>query len=314
MTSVELITPADLALMQGLAERVTGRRPDLITSGASVGELAWIFGRQVDALGSGWPRRLWFDDGVLVAFAWVFLPHRIGRTDGTVKEVTGADLIYQVDPDHQELVDAVIDWFGDVASGLERSVVPCASDEFGLERWAAHGYVTDPASLGETGGWTQLNQRDLVDLELPVLPDGFRFRTADEVGAQAAYQAHVDAWAPTTYTIQGYEGVRRTPPYRGDLHVLIEAPDSTMAASAIIWLDEANKTVEFEPVGTHPGFRRLGLGRALMLHGLHRARDAGAEHATVVCLGAPGYPKARGLYYSVGFKMFTRDAPLIKTV
>jgi hypothetical protein len=34
---------------------------------------------------------------------------------------------------------------------------------------------------------------------------------------------------------------------------------------------------------------------------------------TVACLGAPGHPQARGLYYSVGFREFTRDAPLIKT-
>jgi hypothetical protein len=34
---------------------------------------------------------------------------------------------------------------------------------------------------------------------------------------------------------------------------------------------------------------------------------------TVACLGAPGYPRAHGLYYSVGFRELTRDAPLIKT-
>ena len=51
---------------------------------------------------------------------------------------------------------------------------------------------------------------------------------------------------------EGYEGVRRTTAYREDLHVLVETPDGTMAASTIMWLDEANKTAEFEPVGTHP--------------------------------------------------------------
>ena len=86
-----------------------------------------------------------------------------------------------------------------------------------------------------------------------------------------------------------------------------------MAASTIMWLDEANKTAQFEPVGTHPGYRRLGLGRAMLLHGMHLARAAGATHMTVACLGAPGHPQARGLYYSVGFREFTRDAPLIKT-
>jgi len=42
-----------------------------------------------------------------------------------------------------------------------------------------------------------------------------------------------DARAPSPFTAEGYEGERRTPPYRGDLRVLVEAPDSTMAASTI---------------------------------------------------------------------------------
>jgi GNAT superfamily N-acetyltransferase len=82
--------------------------------------------------------------------------------------------------------------------------------------------------------------------------------------------------------------------------------------STIMWLDEANQTAEFEPVGTHPAFRRLGLGSAMLRHGMHLARDAGATHMTVACLGAPGHPQARALYYGVGFRPFTRDAPLIK--
>jgi len=172
--------------------------------------------------------------------------------------------------------------------------------------------VTDPASLGDTGSWTQMNERSLVDLEQPVLPAGYRFRTADEAGPEAAVQAHVDAWAPSTYSAEGYEGVRRTATYRGDLHVLVEAPGGIMAASAIMWLDEANHTAEFEPVGTHPGYRRRGLGTALLLHGMGLAREAGAVHMTVACLGAPGYPNARGLYYGVGFRPFSRDAPQIK--
>ena len=48
-------------------------------------------------------------------------------------------------------------------------------------------------------------------------------------------RGHVDAWAPPTYTAEGYEGVRRTATYRSDVHVLVEAPDRTMAASTIMW-------------------------------------------------------------------------------
>ncbi|MCZ4123457.1 GNAT family N-acetyltransferase [Streptomyces sp. H39-S7] len=87
-----------------------------------------------------------------------------------------------------------------------------------------------------------------------------------------------------------------------------------MAASTIMWLDEANRTVEFEPVGMHPDYRRLGLGRAMLLHGMHLARAAGPTHATVACLGAPGHPRARGLFCSVGFRELVRDAPLIRTM
>ncbi|MFC9434280.1 GNAT family N-acetyltransferase [Nocardia sp. NPDC057030] len=231
-----------------------------------------------------------------------------------MKDVAGAYLVYQVDPDHAELVDEVIGWYEGVAGGVERTVIPSAADEFGVRRWLAHGYVTDPASLGDLGSWTQLNERDLVDVQEPVLPAGFRFRTAEQVGPEAVVQAHVDAWAPSTYTAASYQGVRQTAAYRGDLHLLVEAPDSTMAASAIMWLDETNKTVEFEPVGTHPAYRRRGLARAMLLHGMRLARAAGATHATVACLGAPGHPAARELYYGVGFRELVRDAPLIRTV
>jgi GNAT superfamily N-acetyltransferase len=144
------------------------------------------------------------------------------------------------------------------------------------------------------------------------LPEGFRFRTADEVGPAAAVRAHVDAWAPSTYTAEACQGVRQTAGYRGDLHVLVEAPDGTMASSTIMWLDEVNRAAEFEPVGTHPGFLRQGLARAMLLHGMRRVREAGATQVTVACLGAPGHPRARALYYGVGFRELSRDAPMIR--
>jgi ribosomal protein S18 acetylase RimI-like enzyme len=312
MTDLELVTAADVPLLQGLAQRVTALRPDMISAGASYGELSWIYGKGHALWGHTWPRRLWFAGSELVAWAWVFLPRRVERTDGSVSEVTGASLSYQIHPDHLGLADEVIEWYDTVAAGLERTVSPTDAEKVALDRWAAHGYTSDLAALGDTGDWTQLNERDLTVLDEPELPAGFRFRTADEAGPDAAVQAHVDAWAPTAYTARSYAGVRATAAYRGDLHVLIEAPDGRMAASAIMWFDEANRTVEFEPVGTHPDYRRLGLGRALMLGGMKRARAAGAVHATVVCLGAPGHPRARGLYYGVGFRELSRDVPLIK--
>ena len=74
-----------------------------------------------------------------------------------------------------------------------------------------------------------------------------------------------------------------------------------------MWLDEANKSAEFEPVGTHPGYRRRGLARAMILHGMQLGREQAAPpYMTVVCQGAPGHPAARELYYGLGFR---RDSP-----
>src|ERR1700734_307270 len=234
MTDLELVTAADVQLMQGLAQRVTATRPELVNDDASFGGLAWVWGKGHASEGASWVRRLWFSGPDLVAWGWAYLPHQVRRSDGSVQDVTGANLGYQVHPDHATLVDEVIGWDEVAAAGIERTVSPRAADEFALKRWTAHGYQTDPASLSDTAYWTQLNERDLNDLEHPVLPDGFRFRTADEAGPQAAVRAHVDAWAPSTFTAEGYEGVRRTATYRGDLHVLGEAPDGTMAASRIM--------------------------------------------------------------------------------
>ena len=220
MTTVELVTAADVQLMQGLAQRVTATRPDLVNSEATFGELAWNWGKGHAGDGASWRRRLWFSGGDLVAWGWARLPHRVRRSDGSVKDVTGAHLTYQVHPGHTGLVDEVIGWYDATAADLERAVIPSAADEFALQRWAAHGYETDPASLGDTGCWTQLNERDLTDVEQPVLPDGFRFRTAEEAGPEAAVQAHLDAWAPSAYTAESYQGVRRTAGYRSDLHIL----------------------------------------------------------------------------------------------
>jgi len=127
----------------------------------------------------------------------------------------------------------------------------------------------------------------------------------DVTGAYLVYQVHPGHAGLVDEVIDWYDSTA------ADIERTVRP--SAAASSTIMWLDEANKTAEFEPVGTHPGYRRLGLGTAMLLHGMHLARAAGATHMTVACLGAPGHREARGLFYSVGFRELSRDAPLIKT-
>jgi GNAT superfamily N-acetyltransferase len=311
----DLVTAQDVILMQGLAQRIVAVRPETVNPDASFGELAWIWGKGHAAWGDVWQRKLWFADsgsgGELVAWGWASLPHQVSRSDGSVKDVTSASVAFQVHPEHTALVDEVIAWFEGVAPDVDRRVTITTANAEEMARWAAFGYAPTPDGSGKHESWTRFNERSLDDIAEPMLPEGFRFRTAAEVGPEATAQAHIDAWHPSTYSLEAYRGVRRTASYRDDLHIVVEAPDGTMAASTIMWFDEVNRTAEFEPVGTHREFRRRGLSQAMLLHGMRVARDTGAKHMTVACLGAPGNPALR-LYEGVGFRELSRDTELVR--
>jgi hypothetical protein len=119
----DVVTAEDVQLMQGLAQRVTAVRLDLVNSDGTFGELAWIWGKGHASDGPTWPRRLWFSGGELVAWGWAYMPHQVRRSDGSVRDVTSAYLGYQVHPDKADLVDDVIGWYDGVAAGLERTVL-----------------------------------------------------------------------------------------------------------------------------------------------------------------------------------------------
>ncbi len=298
--------------MQRLAQQVMASHLELVNGDATVGELAWVWAKDFDALGRHWRHRLWFVGGELAAWGWAHLPYRFKRSDGTLVDVEAARLIWQVHPDRPEMLSDVLDWYDEVAHGVDRTMIVQSADTRAEAIAAAHGYKADAEEGGDDGGWVQFNTRALTDVPDPVLPEGFRFLSAQGVPVADAVKVHRDAWLQSSFTETAFERVRRTWPYRSDLHVLVAAPDGTLAATAIIWLDEATGTAEFEPVGTHRDYRRRGLGTALQLHGMHQAKAAGATRMLVACRGAPTRPAARNLYYGVGFSLLGRDLPKIK--
>lgn len=306
---------ASLQLMQGLAQEVSRLRPDILVGGGTVGELAWNFGKDWAAIGSTWRHCLWpraDGSGRLDAWAWVQLPFSVMRTDGSVRTTNTASLTWQVHPDRPDLLDEILLWYDQQAAGRDRCVIPQDADADMLARLTAHGYAIDEEEAGDSGDWHLWNARPLVNLSDPVLPSGFRFRSAADVGPEAATRAHLDAWHPSSFSAHAMADVQATWPYRDDLHVLVEGPDGTLAATAIIWLDPVSRTAEFEPVGTHRGYRRQGLATALLWHGMHLARAAGADTMLVACVGSPMRPAARDLYFGVGFTPMSRDVPYIK--
>jgi ribosomal protein S18 acetylase RimI-like enzyme len=256
-----------------------------------VGDLAWQTTQHVGREPE-WRRQLWEEDGRVVAYGWLALPNTLD---------------WQVDPRRPELVDEVLAWFEDDAQSdtLEASAI--AADEAGVESLRARGYeeVHDEP-------WMAFMLRGLDDVPEPEPPAGYRLRTVGEGDIERRVEVHRAAFHPSRVTVESYRNVVRTWPYRADLDCVAESLDGSFAAYTLCWYDDENRVGEFEPVGTHPDHRRRGLARAVNLDALRRLRDAGAEHAIVLCRGDDRHPAPKLLYESVGFRQHSRTVTFRK--
>jgi mycothiol synthase len=149
-----------------------------------------------------------------------------------------------------------------------------------------------------------LNRVAITSIEVPTLPDGYAFRSANGIeDAPALAAVHNAAFGPV-WTPALYRKVMASPGYAPERELVIQAPDGTYVAFCIIWYDPLNRTGLLEPVGTHKDYRRRGLGRAIVLYGMQQMSAAGMVYATVAHFGQN--EAACGLYQSCGFKPWHR--------
>ncbi len=140
-------------------------------------------------------------------------------------------------------------------------------------------------------------------LPAPRLPDGFCVRSVsgeqEAVQRAAASHAAFESSRPLHRYVENYRQFMRSPVYEADRDLMIEAPDGSIAAFALFWLDRANRVGYFEPVGVHPVYRGRGLGKALLAEGLRRLAAQGMTCAGV-CAESDN-PAAQALYRATGF-------------
>lgn len=92
-----------------------------------------------------------------------------------------------------------------------------------------------------------------------------------------------------------YHHIQSAPLYRRDLDIVAVASDGSIASFCTIWFDDVTRTAYIEPVATVPAHQRKGLGKAVILEGLHRIKRMGCKVAFV-----SGYSQAANtLYFSV---------------
>jgi GNAT superfamily N-acetyltransferase len=291
--------------MQGLAQEVWRLAPETVGPDGTVGQMAWGHGQRAGEPER--PHRLWHEGSRLVAWGVIFPSEMVRITEGHM-EMREAMLAWQVHPERPELLDEILDWFTGETDGAKRLTFVSAHHADARRRLEAHGYAHDA-----DGEFSLMHRRDLVDIEEPSLPEGYAIKTMAELDdVPRRVEVHRAAWEPSRLTEEKYHAVMTTWPYRADLDFVVEAPDGKLVSCTIGWYDEANRTAEFEPVGTHPDYRSRGLARAMLLFGMQRFRDAGATHASIGARGDDSYPVPRRVYQSVGFRELSRDMPYVQ--
>jgi mycothiol synthase len=172
-----------------------------------------------------------------------------------------------------------------------------------LEDW---GYVK-----ADQGRYVYLARSIIDPLPEPSLLAGFTLRgMAGEGDIEQRAEVHRNAFLPSRMTADAYRALMSAPGYLADLDSVVVASDGSFAAFAMAWLDPRSRIGEFEPIGTRSSFRRMGLGRAVLLRGMERMRLQGMEQA-IVYADADNEAAIR-LYQSVGFEIVNSFCDYIK--
>ncbi len=120
-------------------------------------------------------------------------------------------------------------------------------------------------------------------------------------------ESFIDHWNHQELTVETLRHWLKNPNYRPELNLIVVAPDGTFAAFCLgyINLEENARTGHNEGwiklLGTRRSFRKLGLGRAMLLAGMRQLKAAGVEWVKLG-VDAESLTSATRLYESVGFR------------
>lgn len=138
----------------------------------------------------------------------------------------------------------------------------------------------------------------------PGLPREFEMISLTPALAETYVALHRAAWSrpntPSSYDRRQHDAVVAMPDFRYELVPIVRAADGALAAYCMSWWDPRSASVEIEPLGTHPDYRRLGLARAIVREVTRRAWELRAQY--VLVWGGTTNPEAKALYLSAGMR------------
>jgi mycothiol synthase len=295
--------PADLSALHHVL--LAGRRAMAVRPGSyyvHIGDVNWwlfYLNQDDDPFGH---LTLWEDAGEVVA--WSLLSPRFGGFDVfTHPALSGTLAAEQVWAWTEARLAAVLAERGQSGGALRTMWV--GEHDSALIAWLqARGFAPDLAYYL----W-HMERPLAAALPTPCLPEGFTLRpvagAAEAAPRALAAHAAFGSRQPEAAYVEKYRRFMQSPVYAEAVDLVVVPPSAgaappSMAAFAVAWADHANGVGLFEPVGTHPHFQRLGLGKALLLAGLRHMQAAGLHTATV-CVECDN-PAALRLYASAGFE------------
>jgi mycothiol synthase len=253
--------------------------------------------------------RLWHDaEGRLVGFGqvWQRKNEKEGAFDGAA--------YLRVHPGVRErgLEDEIIAWLSErtremaAESGLRPRLRIGTRDNLDYYRKVYERNGLSPVR------YFFLMHRDLADpIPQPAFPEGFTL--IHSRGAEDAERwvdmfnlSFIDHWGFTPMKIESQQHWVSNPKYDPERDLVAVAPDGTWAAFCFCWIDpddnERNNRLEgwIDVLGTRRGYRKIGLGRAMLLAGLHRLKQDGMTTAKLG-VDAENPTGALKLYESAGF-------------
>lgn len=114
-----------------------------------------------------------------------------------------------------------------------------------------------------------------------LLPSGFSIRCVkgkDEVGQLVAL--HQAAFGTNNMTIEYRLAMMDASQYVREIDLVAVTPNGELTAFCVCGFDDPEKKVGYtDPIGTHPSYQKIGLGKALVSAGLIALKNAGANTA-----------------------------------
>lgn len=227
-----------------------------------------------------------------------------------LSEINDDEVFILIDPEHRHIEEDMLSWaienlaFAQDDGSRKLTMWAYESDAYRQDLYKKFGF--EPYDDVE-----YIKSQTLKDKTFnPVLPEGYSFASVTNDLKKTRIDCSAAAFESDPFSIDTYNKMQEAPSYIEDLDLVILDPNGEAAAFCTVWYYPDLGHGVFEPVGTHPGHQKMGLGKSIILEGLRRVKEHGADKAYV-----NAFREHRSKFYgSAGFEDDAQNRPWIKVI